>query len=481
MAAHQATDVYQRSFNKFADCPVVDVARLGGVDVFWDLMRRDPVPRKLVTTADGLTAAAVRRLISEHSAWNLSNTMVTAIDHLPMLWRRLQEEAPMPDHAKAVDLYPMISFGRAGLGELRLAQHRHGTTAMHLLVGEKIWAFRPPGDPECARATGSCTLPFDVCAAHQRSTKPIPCVQRAGETVIFPDGWHHGTCNIGAWTVGWGGQGLRIKLDAQRCHGGTGSTCDGYAYSHAFAFVGVPINRTRVLAVSVARGSLKVPHAFPQSLLSAPLPWAIASYHAIQSALRSFVFLMMPTASRRLFMEDCPPNLACRDDVACDLFSLTPGATFAERRRWVTSPGAAFADAQRWAMMTRVGWVNLYLEMARASQAGNHIGPRLSFRKSRGNDHGARTLRHGEAAMWAGGQLAELVSGSAGMSGEPALALHCYAPIPADEAESWRRRERAMGRSGPRYNTQLPPQHVGIEMRDFRFSPVPLTDRQLNP
>ena len=42
-------------------------------------------------------------------------------------------------------------------------------------------------------------------------------VQEAGETIVVPDGWYHGTCNTARWTVGWGGQGWRAEAEPPRC------------------------------------------------------------------------------------------------------------------------------------------------------------------------------------------------------------------------------------------------------------------------
>ena len=69
---HPTPDVYKRNFLRFADCPVVvDVAVLRSVDAFWDLMRRDPVPRKLAANERMLKSpAAVHRLIVSYVAQN---------------------------------------------------------------------------------------------------------------------------------------------------------------------------------------------------------------------------------------------------------------------------------------------------------------------------------------------------------------------------------------------------------------------------
>ena len=63
---------------------------------------------------------------------------------------------------------------------------------MRLLQGTKIWALRPPGDPECMANRGTCTDPFDVCAYYAAPSSPAPaCVQRAGDSIIIPNGWQY--------------------------------------------------------------------------------------------------------------------------------------------------------------------------------------------------------------------------------------------------------------------------------------------------
>ena len=457
---------HQRHFFRFAGCPAVDVSTLTSVDAFWQLMRREPAPRKLVSgNSKAVSHELIVRLLGKHSRWNLSSTMVTAIDGNPSLWRRLQEDTPMPIYAQPVDLYPMISFGQEGTGEVRLAHHRHGTTAMHLLVGEKVWAFKPPGDPQCRREAPDCPLPFDVCA-HHRGRSPLPCVQRAGETVIFPDGWHHGTCNTAPWTVGWGGQGLRVRFEPGPCDlRRNASWCEGHSLSHAFAPVGVPMARTRELAVAVWRG-LSVPLNLAKDLQR--YPWAVAAFHSIQSALRSFVFAMMPAASRRLFMEACP-DLDCADEVVCHVVGVEAGADLTTSTTSLWSTGT-MGDGPA---------VFLHLDLARAKQpapsaAGGAmglgqawVGSRLHFRSAAAE----RTLRYGEAVMWVGGELTHLVASSGGAADERPLVLTCRAPLPASAEASWQWRDA----SSPEYRTstsRVPAtasgvrEHAGIECRD---------------
>lgn len=503
---------YQKHFHQFADCPVVDVAALGSVDAFWQMMRREPMPRKLVEGSSFRSAspAALRRLLYEHLHWNLSGTIVTAIDDNPKLWRRLQEDLPLPEHAQPIDLYPMLSIGPNNDGEKRLASHRHGATAMRLLLGEKVWAFRPPGDPECVRRTGGCPLPFDVCAHHRRA--PLPCVQRAGETVVFPDGWHHGTCNTAAWTVGWGGQGLRIRLTARSCdgHANTSRSCDGHTHSHAIAPIGLPLANTRRLVVMItamaAGGALELPTEFPPRLAPEAhtptveelehLPWLIALYHGVQSALKSFAFQLVPAASRRLFQEDCDGRGGgCSDDIRCKLIRIPPsgvslgrhGVSFGRHGGADSRPGRSANGENRkeatgslqdhqWSEMSAPGEVHLFVDLTYARNARGFVGSTLSFGDDEsggggsgeggGGGGGSRsdvTLAAGEAAMWVGAQLRGLQPPRAGATdhgraygrydhgkgSSMLLAVACSAPLPADEATSWRWRDEKQRQQFP--------------------------------
>jgi len=55
-----------------------------------------------------------------------------------------------------------------------------------------------------------------VCALYKGREAPAPaCVQEAGQTIVIPDGWYHGTCNNASWTVGWGGQNRRIGFPTE--------------------------------------------------------------------------------------------------------------------------------------------------------------------------------------------------------------------------------------------------------------------------
>ena len=139
--------------------------------------------------------------------------------YTPGLFRdlELQTRFPLPRAVATIDQRMVLSIGLNGTGEIDIAHHYHPITAMRLLQGRKIWALRAPGDEECMDARGTCTDPFDVCEHYAKPGSPKPaCVQLAGETIIVPDGWYHGTCNTET-TVGWGAQGRSLRLLAPMC------------------------------------------------------------------------------------------------------------------------------------------------------------------------------------------------------------------------------------------------------------------------
>ena len=199
------------------------LSELPDAPTFWTLMSEDPRPRLL---PGGSTLDVVREfgrpvatgavfefgtITSDGLPYTLSNPPG---EHEPRIFRALRERHPLPPAVQSIDLTPMISVGLNGTGQIDLGRHYHGVTAMLLLQGRKIWALRPPADPACTHdVEGECSAILDVCAHYARPGAPVPaCVQEAGETIVVPDGWYHGTCNNASWTVGWGGQNRRMAL-----------------------------------------------------------------------------------------------------------------------------------------------------------------------------------------------------------------------------------------------------------------------------
>ena len=217
-----------RGADGFAACPRVRVDSADDVRHFWAAYSADPRPTLLLSdkvrpydflaargleTREGVEVEDVSVGFGALAAYTLTNAAYT-----PRVFDKLAADVPLPAAVEPIDLRPVFSIGRNGTGERDLAHHYHPITAMRLLQGRKIWALRAPTDAACDRAAGDCTDPFDVCAFFDRPSSPEPaCVQEAGETIVVPDGWYHGTCNTARWTVGWGGQGWRAAAEPPRC------------------------------------------------------------------------------------------------------------------------------------------------------------------------------------------------------------------------------------------------------------------------
>ena len=208
---------------------------------FWELASRDPVPRVIPGLAPatdfisefgqpaqgGGATFEFAKISPSGTRYVLSNPGPRGSSSDSRTFAALPKRYPLPEPLRSINLTPMVSVGLQGTGQTDLARHYHGVTAMRLLQGVKIWALRPPNDPECLEDAGNCTDPFDVCEHYrawidQKDTTtaaPLPaptpaCVQRAGDTLMIPDGWHHGTCNaVDGLTIGWGGQNRRFVFD----------------------------------------------------------------------------------------------------------------------------------------------------------------------------------------------------------------------------------------------------------------------------
>mmetsp|Transcript_13439 Transcript_13439/g.18587 ORF Transcript_13439/g.18587 Transcript_13439/m.18587 type:complete len:473 (+) Transcript_13439:95-1513(+) len=158
--------------------------------------------------------------VNEDNPYTLTNPA-----HDPNIFSKLKEVFPkcIPNLLSTINFRPVFSVGLNGTGQTDIAHHYHGITTMLLLTGEKIWALLPPGDTDCEALRNNCLDPFDVCRYYEQSgddEAPVPaCVQRAGETIVIPDAWYHGTCNISPWVLGWGYHGRRIPLVAASLNG----------------------------------------------------------------------------------------------------------------------------------------------------------------------------------------------------------------------------------------------------------------------
>lgn len=478
---------YSRHFGRFVACPTYVAQDDEHEAAFWRLMRDDPRPRKLLLTSRGNSATNARRLAEEVGDWlmeeahcarsaeqaSMSTRIVPTrpLDQWPKLHRWLRHNASLPKPVQSCDLYPFITCGDAGTGVANLAIHKHSTTAIQLLRGEKNWAFRAPGDPDCQRRGSSCPFPFDLCAHIRQIGREMPCVQRAGETLIFPDGWFHGTCNSAeGQTLGWGGQGRRVRIDAVPCsHRGAEQWCEGHSHSHGFTRETLLRGHAAArLGALVAIGEVATPATFPQGaqLPMQLTPHAMATFHAAVSMLKSFVFKLLPRASQKLFQERCntrADQTRCTDEVECVLGRLAHGTTM------------AIAEPEGWEWMNQPSYVYLWAQLPQhsandAAPATAHIVSRprrtplaaqLTFRAG-----GNRSLPIGKAALWVGASLASLAlphrhipaaethehrRAAVTPGGAIIAGLSCRAPLPANEEASWkwRRNRPSAGRDGP--------------------------------
>jgi hypothetical protein len=251
--------------DSFSPCPLVLLASSADTRRFWAEFSARPRPVRIATTneppIDFVKSRGVELLGGafqfgdltvgpppSYSPYMLSNPAYT-----PLAFERLDTEYPLPEALSSIALRPVLSIGMNGTGERDLAHHYHPITAMRLLQGRKIWALREPTDAECSGARGTCTDPFLVCDYYARPSAPAPaCVQEAGDTIIVPDGWYHGTCNNASLTVGWGGQGRRVAYTAPRCfhcrHAGQlryASTDDEVVTAHDANQIGVALQQLR--------------------------------------------------------------------------------------------------------------------------------------------------------------------------------------------------------------------------------------------
>ena len=212
-------------------CPPIDIPPHTTSSEFWEQFGESPAPRVIRGSApadfwsefgvsdpsSGGTYFGDVGLLSGSGRGGTPYTL-TNPGYTPGIFRDLPSRFPIPDILAAINLRPVLSLGLNGTGERDIAHHYHPVTVMRLLQGRKIWALRPPGDQECMRNTGSCTDPLNVCEFYAMSDAPAPaCIQEAGDTIIVPDGWYHGTCNNASVTVGWGAQGRSLPLQPPSC------------------------------------------------------------------------------------------------------------------------------------------------------------------------------------------------------------------------------------------------------------------------
>ena len=247
----------------FIGCPLLDVDAYASSALFWEEFGANPRPVRIRIAGDDdefdfFTAYGAAQTDGSHlfggelhvgGRSRSGGYVLTNIGYTPKLFRdlRLADRFRIPAVAASIDQRPVLSIGLNGTGERDLAHHYHPATVMRLVQGRKIWALRAPGDEECMWAQGTCTDPFLVCDYYSSPLSREPaCVQRAGETILVPDGWYHGTCNTET-TVGYGVQGRSLWLLPPACF-----HCNARDARGQMAYA-TTANDTPLLSVSDAR------------------------------------------------------------------------------------------------------------------------------------------------------------------------------------------------------------------------------------
>ena len=348
-------------------------------------------------------------IIGPESPYKLSNPGYT-----PGIFERAQFETryPLPPSLSTVMQRPVVSIGLNRTGERDIAHHYHPVTAMRLLQGEKIWALRPPGDEDCMFNRGTCTDPFDVCAYYASASAPAPaCVQRAGDTILVPDGWYHGTCNNASITVGWGGQGRLWPLDPPACRHCNARDHRGQAL---YATTAEPLlmerDASELVRLLGARHELRhVPmHADGVGRSFQHLGWGSQSpLMAIRSLVGQFV-VQTALASET--------NRALRDP---DCRLVSPAARAAE------------FDGATMGWLRSSGHLHLYIHLR-----GEAATLRLRHRAS--GETEARRVEERHAAIWLAGGLERIDA----RGGAATLAIVCRAPWPSEQERTEGLRQR---------------------------------------
>lgn len=110
----------------------------------------------------------------------------------------------LPGYLRPIQLTgPTLSIGSTNASS---PPHQHQENWFAQLLGQKAWVVAPPDDQEAAR-TLKADKPCDLWYQREKLAKVKKlksCLLDAGEVVYLPSQWHHGTCNVGEFSVGLG-------------------------------------------------------------------------------------------------------------------------------------------------------------------------------------------------------------------------------------------------------------------------------------
>mmetsp|Transcript_25394 Transcript_25394/g.46059 ORF Transcript_25394/g.46059 Transcript_25394/m.46059 type:complete len:504 (+) Transcript_25394:61-1572(+) len=103
----------------------------------------------------------------------------------------------------------LIATGKRGAN---LPPHQHAGSWSALAQGKKFWWVAPPEvDVDSIPPDWMEDVSIERGAEiHSQIPGAKGCLQKAGEIVLLPDGWFHGTWAETPWTFGYGGQGSAI-------------------------------------------------------------------------------------------------------------------------------------------------------------------------------------------------------------------------------------------------------------------------------
>jgi len=116
------------------------------------------------------------------------------------LFRTLSPEIAPPQLLAEYDQFRILSFGGAGM---TVAFHNHEENWFMHAAGRKLWLIapphtRPPLKHGCQYFNGGA----DELPPHTAA-----CTLHPGEIIFVKKGWWHATCNLDAWTAGYGAEG----------------------------------------------------------------------------------------------------------------------------------------------------------------------------------------------------------------------------------------------------------------------------------